>query len=541
MSSKISSRHSVVEDSGPSLSPSISKSRSVDSQKKKKLMDKAIMMGDIENCYCFVEDKSEIYKVGIVETRETDSNITIRILSDNTKVKASRSDIILTHEDEIFNAPEDLIELSQIHPANILYALKIRFEKDLIYTNIGSILLAMNPYMKIPGLYDDDKKQAYNNPDFDKEKSHIFQVTRTAYENLREGMNQVLVISGESGAGKTETTKLAMEFLTTSANGQSSTESLKILQCNPILEAFGNAKTLKNNNSSRYGKFIEINMTLSYQVSGLSNTTYLLEKSRVVHQGVGERNFHIFYQLLNSKDTALLKLLQLDKFENDIESVKYLNQSGCNIIDGIDDCEEFKLTRKALKDVGFTKEEITYSMEILAAILLIGNVNYEESTSSSRVNITPPGVNSLSKAMMLLGIDMTMMQQVLLFKTVRSARRASFAQVPYTLEQALENRDAFAKDLYCRLFDWIVEKINIFLIPKADSAKLNRTIGILDIFGFEIFENNSLEQLLINFANEALQKNFNKTIFQRELDLYASEEVPMSELTYRSNQNILGK
>ena len=295
--------------------------------------------------------------------------------------------------------------------------------------------------------------------------------------------------SGESGAGKTEATKQCLNylaFLAGSANGIQS----KILKASPILEAWGNAKTLRNNNSSRFGKFIEIWFDSNYTITGSSNTTYILEKSRVVFQEKDERNYHVFYQLLRGASPDLLKQLELTELSAEPDEARFINQSGCIQIENVDDAADFKEVNEAFGEIGFTADEQTSLYTIVAGILHLGNVTFIENPSNSEESIIPAEHwQWLHRAARQLGVDTTFIERALLHKQIRSggnAKRMSIAYAAYKPHAAYENRNALAKEIYRRCFDYIVGRINALMENDKDQAV--NMIGILDIFGFEIFQ-----------------------------------------------------
>lgn len=299
-----------------------------------------------------------------------------------------------------------------------------------------------------------------------------------------------ILYSGESGAGKTEATKQCLNylaFLAGSANGIQS----KILKASPILEAWGNAKTLRNNNSSRFGKFIEIWFDGSCTITGSSNTTYILEKSRVVFQEKDERNYHVFYQLLKGAAPSLLEELEIDTIAAQPESATYINQSGCIAIENVDDGADFREVNEAFAEIGFTTEEQKSLYTIIAGILLFGNIVYEANPLNTDESIIPEEhLHWLEKGARRFGIEAEFVKKALLYKTIRSGggsnRRTSVAFASYKPDAAYENKNALVKEIYKRCFDFIVAKINALMENDNDQAV--NMIGILDIFGFEIFQ-----------------------------------------------------
>jgi myosin heavy subunit len=296
------------------------------------------------------------------------------------------------------------------------------------------------------------------------------------------------VYSGESGAGKTEATKQCLSYLAYLAGSASGIQT-KILKASPILEAWGNAKTLRNNNSSRFGKFIEIWFDDKYTISGSSNTTYILEKSRVVFQEKDERNYHVFYQLLKGASPELLAQLELSDIAANPTMAFYINQSGCIDIENVDDAADFREANDAFREVGFTADEETSLHTIVAGILHLGNVVYAAHADNPDESVITPETHTwLERAARQFGVEPEFIKKALLYKMIRSgnSRRTSVAFAPYKLDAAYENKNALAKEIYKRCFDYIVARINALM--ENDRSQAVNMIGILDIFGFEIFQ-----------------------------------------------------
>ena len=342
---------------------------------------------------------------------------------------------------------------------------------------------------------------------------------------------------------KTEATKQCLNYIAAVAGSKTGVHN-RILQANPILESWGNAKTLRNNNSSRFGKFIEILIASgSGEIVGSSNTTYLLEKSRVVFQEEGERNYHIFYQLLFGSDNDRIEKLKLGFFKNNPDDAMCINQSGCMLIEGVDDKKEFCEVLKSQDEIGFSEIERDTLLQAIAGLFHLRNIDFIEDPEDSEGScISPESQDFIENAGYLFGLEMENFTRALLYKAVRGGgRRSSVSYKKFTPGVAIENRNALAKEIYRRCFDYIVEKINSCINAKRDELAKIRTsmIGILDIFGFEIFKKNSFEQLCINLANEALQKHFNTNIFEMEMSIYVAEDIKIPDLAYQDNQDVL--
>ncbi|XP_023242881.1 unconventional myosin-Va-like [Centruroides sculpturatus] len=380
---------------------------------------------------------------------------------------------------EILIGENDLTSLSYLHEPAVLYNLQVRFcNQNAIYTYCGIVLVAINPYEELP-IYGNDTIFAYRGQAMGDLDPHIFAVAEEAYTQMeRENENQSIIVSGESGAGKTVSAKYAMRYFATV--GGSSTETQiekKVLASNPIMEAIGNAKTTRNDNSSRFGKYIEIDFNQKYHIIGANMRTYLLEKSRVVFQASEERNYHVFYQLCASADLEELADLQL----SDQRTFHYTNQGDSPIISGIDDAKNFQETKNALRLLGFSESQQMSIFRILASILHLGNVNIVEGgetgddTECCSVSENDPHLLVMTE---LLGIDYNQLSLWICNRKIQSMRE--IITKPMTPDQAVFSRDALAKHIYACLFNWIVSQINKSL---ASSDKINRFIGVLDIYG----------------------------------------------------------
>uniref|UniRef100_A0A8C7K3F8 Unconventional myosin-X-like n=1 Tax=Oncorhynchus kisutch TaxID=8019 RepID=A0A8C7K3F8_ONCKI len=444
----------------------------------------------------------------------------------------SRDEVFPMHPTSI-NGVEDMSTLAELHEAAIMYNLYLRYQKDCIYTNIGSILAAVNPYKQIPGLYDPAAVDLYSRHHLGELPPHIFAVANECYRCLwKRHDSQCVLISGESGAGKTESTKLLLQFLSvmsqnsagTSPTERSTRVEQAIIQSSPIMEAFGNAKTVYNNNSSRFGKFIQLHFSQCGNIQGGCIIDYLLEKNRVVRQNPGERNYHIFYALLAGADKNHKELYFLSESP---ESYHYLSQSGCVKDRSLDDLKLYD-SFMALKVMQFSEEEIRDVFKLLSAVLLMGNIEF---MTAGGAQITSKGV--VSNVSDLLGLDSFQLSEVL---TQRSMiLRGEEICSPLTVEQAVCSRDSVAMALYAQSFSWIITRIN----QKVRGKDNFKSIGILDIFGFENFEVNRFEQFNINYANEKLQEYFNKHIFSLEQLDYNREGIQWEAIDWMDNAECL--
>ncbi|XP_072118705.1 myosin VIIAa isoform X1 [Mobula birostris] len=435
---------------------------------------------------------------------------------------------------------EDMIRLGDLNEAGILRNLLIRYRDRLIYTNCGSrtytgsILVAVNPYQLLP-IYTAEQIRYYTNRKIGEMPPHIFAIADNCYFNMqRNGKDQCCIISGESGAGKTESTKLILQFLA-AISGQHSWIEQQVLEANPILEAFGNAKTIRNDNSSRFGKYIDIHFNKRGAIEGAKIEQYLLEKSRVCRQADGERNYHIFYCMLMGMSPDQKKKLGLGKPTD----YTYLTMGKCTFCDGRDDSKEYANIRSAMKVLMFTDTENWEISKLMAAILHMGNLAYEPRVYDNLDSCEVVYSAQLLTAAALLEVDCLDLQNCLTSRTIIT--RGETVSTPLNMEQALDVRDAFVKGIYGRLFVWIVEKINaaIYKPPSREPKVMRQSIGLLDIFGFENFHSNSFEQLCINFANENLQQFFVRHVFKLEQQEYNLENINWQHIEFTDNQDAL--
>ncbi|KAJ8280450.1 hypothetical protein GJAV_G00054700 [Gymnothorax javanicus] len=429
---------------------------------------------------------------------------------------------------------EDMIRLGDLNEAGILRNLLIRYREHLIYTYTGSILVAVNPYQLLP-IYTAEQIRLYTNKKIGEMPPHIFAIADNCYFNMqRNNKDQCCIISGESGAGKTESTKLILQFLA-AISGQHSWIEQQVLEANPILEAFGNAKTIRNDNSSRFGKYIDIHFNKRGAIEGAKIEQYLLEKSRVCRQARDERNYHIFYCMLKGMTHDQKKKLGLGKATD----YTYLTIGNCTVCDGRDDQKEYSNIRSAMKVLMFTDTENWEISKLLAAILHMGNLRYEARTYDNLDACEVVRCVNLSTAAVLLEVDPKDLMNCLTSRTIIT--RGETVSTPLSMEQALDVRDAFVKGIYGRLFVWIVDKINaaIYKPPSREPKAVRRSIGLLDIFGFENFTVNSFEQLCINFANENLQQFFVRHVFKLEQEEYNLENINWQHIEFTDNQDAL--
>ncbi|KAM6039858.1 unconventional myosin-IXb isoform 3-T4 [Theristicus caerulescens] len=468
----------------------------------------------------------------LLQERNTDGTIKyvqMQLLSKETDARRLVERGFLPWYQEDF---DDLCNLPNLTETTLLENLKRRFLKHKIYTYAGSILIAINPFKFLP-IYNPKYVKMYENHHLGKLEPHIFAIADVAYHTmLKKHVNQCIVISGESGSGKTQSTNFLIHCLTAlSQKGYASGVERTILGAGPVLEAFGNAKTAHNNNSSRFGKFIQVNYLENGIVRGAVVEKYLLEKSRLVSQEKDERNYHVFYYLLLGVNEEERKEFHLKQPEDYF----YLNQHNLKIEDGEDLRHDFERLKQAMEMVGFLSATKKQIFSVLSAILYLGNVTYKKKATGrdEGLEVGPPEV--LDILSQLLKVKREILVEVLTKRKTVTANDKLI--LPYSLNEAITARDSMAKSLYSALFDWIVLRINHALLNKKDMEESVTclSIGVLDIFGFEDFETNSFEQFCINYANEQLQYYFNQHIFKLEQEEYKSEGITWHNIDYTDN------
>ncbi|XP_050093030.1 unconventional myosin-XV [Anopheles aquasalis] len=424
---------------------------------------------------------------------------------------------------------EDMTQLEDLHEASLLWNLKLRYDNGLIYTNAGSILIAINPYKMFPESYGIEMAQLYSGKPLGTLPPHLFAIGAAAHAALPSP--QVVVISGESGSGKTESTKLVMQYLAAVVPGGGSASTViteQILEAAPLLEAFGNARTVRNDNSSRFGKYLEVYFK-NGAIIGAKITQYLLEKSRIVTQAAGERNYHVFYELLGGlSESERMKygLLEADKYF-------YLNQGGSDCAPGRMDWASLQ---SAMQVLGVTESEREGIVKVLASVLHLGNVYFHR----RQLRHGQEGVEIGSDAEIKWAAHLLQLPSEGILKSLTSRiteTRSERLYTPLGIDQALDARDALAKALYSGLFNWLVLRINS-IVHRGGTHDAQR-LSILDIFGFEDLAENSFEQLCINYANESLQLYFNKHVFKLEQAEYARERLEWTNLEWEDNLPVI--
>uniref|UniRef100_A0A8C9XUB8 Unconventional myosin-Ib n=2 Tax=Sander lucioperca TaxID=283035 RepID=A0A8C9XUB8_SANLU len=424
----------------------------------------------------------------------------------------------------------DMVLLEPLSEDSFIENLRKRFDHNEIYTYIGSVVISMNPYRSLP-IFTPEKVEEYRNRNFYELSPHIYALADEAYRSLRDqDKDQCILITGESGAGKTEASKLVMSYVAAVCGKGQEVNKVKeqLLQSNPVLEAFGNAKTVRNDNSSRFGKYMDIEFDFKGDPLGGVISNYLLEKSRVVKQPRGERNFHVFYQLLSGASDDTLKKLKLDR---DFSKYNYLSLDSA-VVNGLDDAANFRTVRNAMQIVGFMEDEVQSVLELVAAVLKLGDIEFKpesrcNGTDESRIK----DKNDLKEMCELLGIEQSVLERAFSYRTVEA--RLEKVSTTLNVAQAYYARDALAKNLYSRLFSWLVTRINESI--KAQTKARHKVMGVLDIYGFEIFEDNSFEQFIINYCNEKLQQIFIELTLREEQEEYVREGIEWTNIEYFNN------
>ena len=487
-----------------------------------------------DGVWLWMPDKKEAFLPGKVVSRNGGKIQATGINGQSFECEAGKEAGTITNFHSINMREDDLVQMLDVNEGSIINCLRERFKRDLIYTAVGDILIALNPYVRLP-LYTPEKVYEYSHRGTRRLPPHVFDTASRTYLGMCEyHKDYSILISGESGAGKTEATKQVLIYLSEvagSSGGGSNDIAQRVLSANPGLEAFGNAKTLRNNNSSRFGKFMQVYFNAGQKIAGCQIENYLLEKSRVVMQLEGERNFHIFYMLCVATTTKVRAALRLENPQD----YHYLNQSGCIQVDGMDDVREFEDVMTALKKLEFSEDEIMNMWNVAAAVLHCGNIKFD-ATSSEACSIHKGSQESVQNLADLLQIDVKQLSKTFVIREI--TMRGETVRAPLNVERAIAGRDALSKSLYGHLFDWLVVRTNKAMIGSGNITSGNY-IGILDIFGFEIFKSNSFEQLCINFCNEKLQQHFNRNTFVLEEDTYKAEGIDFDHIEYIDNQDIL--
>ncbi|CAL0333788.1 unnamed protein product [Lupinus luteus] len=420
-------------------------------------------------------------------------------LSNGNVMKVARSELLPANPD-ILEGADDLMKLGYLNEPSVLHNLKFRYSKEMIYSKAGLVLIALNPFKDL-SIYGSDYASAYRQKLID--TPHVYAMADAAYSDmLRDEVNQSIIISGESGSGKTETAKIAIQYLAAVGGGSGGIEN-KLLQTSCILEAFGNAKTYRNNNSSRF--------------------------SRVVQLGSSERSYHIFYQLCAGASSALKERLNL----RPVSDYKYLNHSDCMKVAGVDDARKFQELMRALDTVQICEEDQELIFKMVAAVLWLGNISFQVTDSENHIEVVDD--EAVTSAALLMGCSSQELMAAL--STGRAQSEDGTITKTLSLKQAIDKRDAIAKFIYASLFEWLVEQLNKSL--QVGKKCTGKSISILDIYGFETLQKNSFEQFCINYANDRLQQHLNRHLFKLEQEDYESDGIDWTKIDFDDNQECL--
>uniref|UniRef100_A0A665WNA2 Myosin-9 n=1 Tax=Echeneis naucrates TaxID=173247 RepID=A0A665WNA2_ECHNA len=467
------------------------------------------------------------FEAGSVKEERGDECV-VELADSGKKIRVNKDDIQKMNPPK-FSKVEDMAELTCLNEASVLHNLKERYYSGLIYTYSGLFCVVINPYKNLP-IYSEEIVDMYKGKKRHEMPPHIYAITDTSYRSMMQDReDQSILCTGESGAGKTENTKKVIQYLAHVASSHKTKKDQvspgelekQLLQANPILEAFGNAKTVKNDNSSRFGKFIRINFDVNGYIVGANIETYLLEKSRAIRQAKDERTFHIFYYLLTGAGDKLRNELLLENYNN----YRFLS-NGNVTIPGQQDKDLFTETMEAMRIMSIPEDEQIGMLKVVASVLQLGNMSFKKERHTDQASM--PDNTAAQKVCHLMGMNVTDFTRAILSPRIKVGR--DYVQKAQTQEQAEFAVEALAKATYERMFRWLVMRINKALDKtKRQGASF---IGILDIAGFEIFELNSFEQLCINYTNEKLQQLFNHTMFILEQEEYQREGIEWSFIDF---------
>uniref|UniRef100_A0A7S0HDG8 Myosin motor domain-containing protein n=1 Tax=Hanusia phi TaxID=3032 RepID=A0A7S0HDG8_9CRYP len=457
-------------------------------------------------------------------TDSNDTQLTLRLSNGQVKSFPRKQIQFCYRNPSAVEAADDFLTLPHLDEPNILHSLRVRYWQGHVYSYTGPILIAVNPWRQVD-IYNINVMEAYK---AGRTKApHIFDIAAKSYRSLvGDRKNQCILISGESGSGKTESTKFVLQVLTAvgeNRTGASASIEQQVMLTNPVLEAFGNAKTLRNDNSSRFGKWINVHFDRKGTIAGAEIKTYLLEKARVIHQTNGERNYHIFYQVCGaSSQQKMLKDLGL------AEAGNFNYSKTCLTASGIDDTKSFDRTKQALHFIGFDAASQQNIFAAVSVVLHVGNLKITENSDGNAIMESDRHLQAVSQ---LLRVDPNAIKKAICERMITAG--TDVMMKPETGEKANQCRDALAKALYSKLFDYIVKCVNTALKLKTNTVTMQ--VSVLDIFGFEVFESNHFEQFCINYANEKLQLHFNHYNFMLERQLYAKEGIELVESDFVDN------
>lgn len=524
--------------------------------------------------HVYIQDKKHAW-VAATQISSTSDEATVKLGNEETrKVKLSsykdgNLPLQNVNENGHLIVMEDLCDLPFLHEPAILFNIRARHEEKLPYTRVGEIVIACNPFQWIEGLYSDETRNYYSNEIIWKKggqamtklKPHVYETASLAYRGLAiEGQDQSILVSGESGAGKTETVKIVMSHLASiSSAGDGASEHEKtvvqrVLDSNPLLEAFGNAKTVRNDNSSRFGKYIQLQFDVedstaaaysgksvpSCLLAGNACETYLLEKSRVVAHDAIERTYHIFYQILSAEKEERIGIWK--ELENTtFDSFRYVGNTDTLKIEGRTDGQKWIYTRDALATIGVKGDRLLMLCRAVCVVMQLGNIAFDQDTNNDDACCIS-STDELNKLAGLMGVEAAVAQKALTTRTVTVGKEKY--TVPLNVVDARDSCDAFAKEIFQQIFDWLVRTLNDATCAEknylsAEDVEDYGIVGLLDIFGFESFKVNRFEQLCINYANEKLQQKYTIDVFQSVKEEYDFEGIQLSELKFEDNTEVL--
>lgn len=501
---------------------------------------------------CYVPDATHVWLPAVIlreDTSKPEKSYSVRVFSPDASNSGPGEDRVIDFNDratktlmqtlQLESLPyqndtlgatgmDDMIALNYLHEPAILYNVKQRFLQRLPYTYTGEICIAVNPYQWLPELYDEKMHAQYLTKPREELPPHVYATSVASYNDMkRHAKNQSILVSGESGAGKTETTKILMNHLASIAGGLNDSTIQRIIEVNPLLESFGNAKTVRNDNSSRFGKFTQLQFDSAGILVGARCRTYLLEKTRVIHHEAPERNYHIFYQILEAPNSS-------DWHLDPHKSYSYTGDRSSIKIEGMSDASHFERTKTALTLIGLNQDQQRVLFEVLAGILHLGEVKIHVKPQNDEASVIAPQDEGTAAATQLLGVSVAQLEKALCSRKITVSNET--VEVLLRKDQAEGCRDALAKAIYSNVFDWLVVAINTSL--ECD-AKMRNHVGILDIFGFEHFKHNSFEQFCINFANEKLQQKFTQDVFKTVQLEYEAEGIMWSHIDFADNQDVI--
>ena len=486
---------------------------------------------------CLVYHKEHAWVPGVVEDFDGKLGVVnVTAPKKETITKVKEEEIFVCDDKAAEESVDDLLNLSVLHDSTLLMCLRNRYFRDIVYTNIGAIVVAINPFNYNIPYYMDAKMPAYlaEGDTIQNNLPHSWAVAHnTFYEMRNDGGNQCILVSGESGAGKTEAAKIVMKYLGAVSSLKGLDEEkvagqkmcLRMMQSNPILEAFGNAKTVRNDNSSRFGKLMRIKFNASGILTGADITKYLLEKSRIVTAALDERCYHSFYLLLKGSGAKELGLAPISEYPS-------VNAGKCVNIDGMDDADEYRVVNEALEICEVTSEQRTAVWRTVAGVLAMQRVEFAEIDADS-CDFVPATERHLGEAAAFWGVDRDQLRVEMLTTVLIVLKQAATRTLNKI--KALDGRDSLCKTLYDNLFSWLVAAIN----KTMDSKDCDSWIALLDIFGFEDFKQNSFEQMCINLTNETLQGHYNQYIFTRDMDECRAEGIDVKEIAFPDNKPCL--